>query len=93
MEFLLNISFAFTPDVDEETRSRLLVEEHTAGVRLKSEGHLVRMWRVPGTTANWGVWRARDATCLNEILSALPLFPWMKIAIHPLAAHPLDPEA
>jgi muconolactone D-isomerase len=93
MEFLLSISFAFTPDVDEATRGRLLREEHEAGLRLKSEGQLVRMWRVPGTTANWSVWRARDATHLHVILSALPLFPWMKIAVHPLAEHPLDAEA
>jgi muconolactone D-isomerase len=93
MEFLLNIALGFTPDVDEKTRDGLLAEEHLAGLRLRDEGQLVRMWRVPGTTDNWSVWQARDATHLHELVSALPLFPWMTIAVHPLAEHPLDQPA
>jgi muconolactone D-isomerase len=91
MEFLLNISIGFTADQDQETRDRLLAEEHKEAEVLKRRGALVRIWRVPGSTDNWSVWRATDATQLHEIVSALPLFPWMKIEVHALAAHPLDP--
>jgi len=33
-----------------------------------------------------------DATALHEVLTSLPLYRWVKIDVHPLAAHPSDPE-
>ena len=30
---------------------------------------------------------------LHEIISSLPLFPWMDVTITPLSAHALDPES
>lgn len=93
MEFLLNIAVEYTDAVGEEERARLLAAEHASAGELKRQGHLARMWRVPCSTDNWGIWRARDATHLHEIVSSLPLFPWMRVVVHPLAAHPLDDEA
>ena len=90
MEFLLNIVVEFTDSVGAGERARLLAAEHAAAEDLKRQGRIGRMWRVPCSTENWGIWRARDATHLHEIVSSLPLFPWMRVAVHPLAAHPLD---
>jgi muconolactone D-isomerase len=52
---------------------------------------LVRLWRIPGRTANWGLWRAADATELHDALTSLPLWPHMHIEVVPLAKHPNDP--
>jgi muconolactone D-isomerase len=91
MEFLLNIAVRFPPEMNDETRRRLLDEEHRAAEQLRERGDLVRIWRVPCTsTENWSVWRADDATHLHRIVSGLPLFPWMEITVHPLADHPLE---
>ena len=37
-----------------------------------------------------GVWEAADATELHELISSLPLFPWIDAEVTPLATHPLD---
>jgi muconolactone D-isomerase len=50
----------------------------------------VRLWRIPGRTANWGLWRANDATELHDALISLPCGP-MDIEVMPLARHPNDP--
>jgi muconolactone D-isomerase len=43
----------------------------------------------PGRFANIGMWRARDATEVHELLGDLTFFPWMDIVVEPLARHPL----
>lgn len=88
MEFLPKIVIRGTGDLDEETRERMLAEEHARGEELARGGHLVRMWCTPGVFGNWSLWRAEDATELHEIISGFPLFPFME---HPLARHRLDP--
>jgi muconolactone D-isomerase len=47
---------------------------------------------VPGRRANVGLWRALDATRLHEDLATLPMYPYMRIAVEPLARHPSDPQ-
>lgn len=91
-EFLVNIEFVGEERIPAETLEDLLRRERERAAELASEGHLVRMWRVPGRRANWGLWRAADATELHVFLESLPYWPYMDIAVHPLARHPVDPE-
>lgn len=91
MEFLINISFQWDADVPEEERQRLRIEERAHAAKLAEKGHLLRMWRVPGRRENWGLWRAKDATEMHEILTTLPIWPWMNVNVMPLADHPVDP--
>ena len=94
MEFLVEFEFevpAGTPDVEVERRQRA---ESAAAAELAEDGHLVRLWKRPlggnGTTAI-GLYRARDAAELDDLLGALPLADWLRVSITPLAAHPNDP--
>jgi muconolactone D-isomerase len=50
----------------------------------------VRIWRIPGRTANVGIWEAPDATALHDLVSSLPLFPWLDVTVTPLARHYLE---
>lgn len=90
-EFLVNIKIEWPQDLPEETITQLSVEEREMAAERAAQGHLVRMWRVPGRRENWGLWRAADATELHEILSALPVWPYMDLNVQPLAKHPVDP--
>ncbi|MGI8305736.1 muconolactone Delta-isomerase [Saccharopolyspora hattusasensis] len=90
-EFLVNIKIEWPRDLSEETIRKLSVDERTRPTERAAEGHLVRMWRVPGRRENWGLWRAGDASALHEIISALPVWPYMDVTVHPLATHPVDP--
>ena len=94
MEFLVEFEFevpAGTPDAEVEWRQRA---ESAAAAELAEDGHLVRLWKRPlggnGTTAI-GLYRARDAAELDDLLGALPLADWLRVSITPLAAHPNDP--
>ena len=92
VEFLVEISVQWPADGDPSELRRLTAAESARAQELAAAGVIRRLWRVPGRRANWGVWRARDATVLHSDLTSLPMYPWMSIVVHPLAAHPSDPE-
>jgi muconolactone delta-isomerase len=92
VEFLVGIEIALPPELSEDDRARLEQRERERGLELLSDGAIVRIWRVPGRTANIGVWSADDATELHRLLASLPLFPWMDITVTPLARHPLEQD-
>lgn len=92
MEFLVNIKLKWPDDMDGEERERVSREERAHAAELIRQGKLIRMWRVPCRFENWGLWSAKDATELHEIITGLPANPWMyDIDVRPLAKHPVDP--
>ncbi len=60
---------------------------------LAGQGHLVRLWTLPGQGRALGLWRAADDAEMQAIVKSLPLDPWMSTDITPLAPHPSDPPA
>lgn len=91
MEFLVHIVIEWPPDGDIDQKQRLIAEEAERARELTDAGMIKRLWRVPGTWGNVGLWEAEDATALHEALASLPLFPWVRAEVHPLARHPSDP--
>jgi muconolactone D-isomerase len=55
---------------------------------LQTDGRWVELWRVVGKYANYSVFDVTGNDELHELLSGLPLFPYMRIHVTPLAAHP-----
>ncbi|MEW1551231.1 muconolactone Delta-isomerase [Streptomyces tsukubensis] len=92
MEFLVNIRIGWPEGMDPARKEAVSTAERAHAAELAAAGHLVRMWRVPGRTENWGLWRAADPTELHAIISSLPVWPWMDVTVHALAAHPVDPQ-
>ena len=90
MEFLVEIEVKLPSDLPEARRATLLEAEHVRGTELAKAGVLRAIWRVPGRTANRGIWEAPDATALHEAIISLPLWPYMDVAVTALATHPLD---
>jgi muconolactone delta-isomerase len=71
-------------DAREADRARVLARE----------GHLMRLWTLPadsGAGPTLGLWSADDASSLDAVVTALPLYPWMTIQTTPLTEHPSDP--
>ena len=93
MQFLVHIQVDMSPDIDPDLKTRLFAAERARARELADEGTLLRLWRIPGRTANWGLWEVADATALHEALTSLPLFPYLDIEVQPLAQHPSDPAA
>ena len=92
MEFLVNIKLRWSDDMDPALKEKVTRDERAHAAELAKQGHLVRMWRVPGRFENWGIWQAADSAELHEIIISLPANPWMHdIVVLPLARHPVDP--
>jgi muconolactone D-isomerase len=91
-EFLVEIEIEFPPSMPDDERTAILAAEAERGRELRDAGSIARMWRVPGRRANVGLWEAADASELHELLSSLPVFPWMNIHVRPLAEHYLMRE-
>ncbi|HKM64766.1 MAG TPA: muconolactone Delta-isomerase [Acidisphaera sp.] len=75
-------------DVDPERFERLKAEEKALAQELQRAGKWPHLWRVAGVYANISVFDVADHDELHAVLSSLPLFPFMDIAVTPLARHP-----
>ena len=75
-------------DMDPAAFDRLKAEEKSRAQELQRAGKWVHLWRVAGQYANISVLDASDHDELHAMLSTLPLFPLMDIAVTPLARHP-----
>ena len=89
-EFLVRIVLQRPDSIDDDTWMAVLDNERRVGLDYRRQGALRRIWRVPGTTGNVGVWNASDASELHSLLSGLPAFPYMRIQVEALALHYLE---
>ena len=71
----------------EDTKAR----EAERAYELAGQGHLLRLWTLPGEGRSLGLWRAQDAAGMQAILESLPLDAWMTVQTRPLSRHPSDP--
>jgi muconolactone D-isomerase len=74
--------------LDPAEFDRLKAEEKARAQALQREGKWVHLWRIAGQYANISVFDVGSHDELHALLSALPLFPFMEIAVTPLARHP-----
>lgn len=89
-EYLVEIHVHLPPDMPAAERDGLLAAELRRARELRTVGSILRIWRVPGAIHNVGVWQAASATELHELISGLPLFPFMDVTVTALARHPAE---
>ncbi len=75
-------------DIDPAEFDRLKALEKDRAQALQRDGKWRHLWRIAGAYANVSVFDVADHDELHAILSTLPLFPFMDIAVTPLARHP-----
>ena len=80
-------------DMDSATKSDLVTREKAYGQEIQQSGRWPHLWRVVGEFANVSIFDVETNDELHEILSGLPLFPYMRISVTPLAKHPSDINA
>lgn len=85
--FALNVPTETPAEEVEVTQAREADRAH----ELAGEGHLERLWALPGAGQALGLWRAADAAAMEAILESLPLYDWMTVQTTPLTPHPSDP--
>jgi muconolactone D-isomerase len=66
----------------------LKAAEKARAEELQRQGKWRHLWRIAGAYANYSIFEVADHDELHAILSGLPLFPFMRIDVTPLARHP-----
>ena len=88
MLFHVRMDVAIPRDLDPDERTRLIATEKARALELQRAGTWVHLWRVVAQYSNISVFDVADGDELHDILWNLPLFPFMTIAVTPLAEHP-----
>ncbi len=88
MLYHVRMDVLIPPGQDPVTIDRLKAEEKARSAELQRNGTWVHLWRIAGEYANISIFDAPDHDALHGILSTLPLFPFMKVLVTPLARHP-----
>jgi muconolactone delta-isomerase len=90
-EFLTTFTVAVPVDTAPETVDATTERDVDRAGELAEEGHLERLWTLPGEGRALGLWQAPDIGGMNAILASLPLYAWMTVQTTPLTPHPSDP--
>ena len=93
IEFLTTFSIAIPAGVAAQTVEDTKAREAERAYELAGQGHLLRLWALPGEGRSLGLWRAQDAAEMQTILKSLPLDAWMTVQTTPLSRHPSDPAS
>lgn len=88
MLFLVRMDVAIPPDLPEAQANEIKAREKAYAQDLQRDGRWCHLWRVVGEYANYSVFDVASNDELHTLLSGLPLFPFMKIQVTPLAQHP-----
>jgi len=80
-------------DMDAKVKSDLVAREKAYAQDVQRSGSWPHLWRVVGEYANVSIFDVESNEALHELLSGLPLFPYMDITVMPLAKHPSDINA
>lgn len=66
----------------------LKAKERAYSQKLQEEGKWRHIWRIIGQYENISIFDVRDNQELHDLLTGLPLYPFMKIKIQALCRHP-----
>lgn len=88
MLFKVEMKVELPADMPAETAAAIKAEEKAYAQELQRQGKWRHLWRVAGSYANLSIFDVRDNAELHEIISGLPLFPYMVISVAPLCRHP-----
>lgn len=84
VEMDVQIPAGIAPDVVEQLKKT----ERERAQELQKSGQWRHLWRVAGRYANVSIFDVESNEALHDILSTLPLFPFMRISVTPLCRHP-----
>lgn len=88
MLFHVTMDVKIPRDLPADERADILAREKAYSQDLQARGKWRHIWRVAGQYANVSILDVRDNDELHQILSGLPLFPFMQITVTPLLRHP-----
>jgi muconolactone D-isomerase len=90
MLFLVRMDVNIPAAMPAEESDAIKAVEKAYSQDLQRQGKWRHIWRVVGEYSNYSVFDAESNDELHNMLSGLPLFPYMEISVTPLANHPSD---
>jgi len=92
-EFLTTFTIAVPAGTPRETVDAAQAREAASAREQAGQGHLLRLWALPGQRRALGLWQAADSAEIQAIMVSLPLslLGWMDVQTTPLTPHPSDP--
>ncbi|EYS96699.1 muconolactone delta-isomerase [Cupriavidus sp. SK-4] len=88
MLYLVRMDVNLPHDMPAAQAEDIKAREKTYAQDLQRQGKWQQLYRVVGEYANYSVFDVESNEALHTLLSGLPLFTYMKIAVTPLAPHP-----
>ena len=88
MLFHVRMNVNLPLDMPAEQAAQLKQTERELAQRLQHEGKWRHLWRIAGQYANISVFDVDSVDELHDLLTSLPLFPYMQIDVMPLCRHP-----
>ncbi|WVT76210.1 muconolactone Delta-isomerase (plasmid) [Sinorhizobium chiapasense] len=88
MLFHVRMDVRIPHDFPAEQAAEIIAREKAYSQELQRNGKWRHIWRIAGEYANYSVFDVKDNAELHEVLSGLPLFKFMEIAVTPLLRHP-----
>ncbi|MFI0473246.1 muconolactone Delta-isomerase [Halomonas sp. HMF6819] len=84
VEMVVELPNDMPSNMADEIKSR----EKAYAQQLQTQGKWRHLWRIAGSYANVSIFDVESNAELHELLSGLPLFPYMAITVRPLCRHP-----
>lgn len=88
MLFHVTMTVNLPLDMPAEQSNEIKRIEKEYAQKLQAEGKWRHLWRVVGEYANVSIFDVSSNEELHNLLSNLPLFPYMEIQVVPLCRHP-----
>lgn len=88
MLFQVQMDVRIPHDLPAERADQLKRDERERAQALQKLGIWRHLWRHAGRYANTSIFDVGSTQELHDILSTLPLFPFMEISVTPLCRHP-----
>jgi muconolactone D-isomerase len=88
MLFLVHMQVNLPHDLAPDKATDIKAREKAYAQELQRQGKWQHLWRIVGEYANYSVFDVQSNDELQDLLSNLPLFTYMKIHVTPLAKHP-----
>lgn len=88
MLFKVEMIVKIPQDIPEDVITEVKAREKAYSQELQRQGKWRHLWRVAGSYANVSIFDVADNAELQDVISNLPLFPYMEITVAPLCRHP-----
>jgi muconolactone D-isomerase len=88
MLFKVEMDVQLPHDMPAAAADQLKTRERALAQDLQRAGKWRHLWRVAGRYANVSIFDVASSTELHDLLTSLPLFPYMRIEVEALCRHP-----